>query len=786
MHASGPAQLLAAISVLSVARAAPPPPGNLWRVWPPIDYSDVLFAGWEQIPVEKEVQIYDGVAENRTYAHHPELFAVGNNVFLIHSSAVVDEDSMGQDVWISASADGGATWGPSRTLMPAAMLPNQTEEFDWKYWCDRGIAQRAWQALGFVHLGGDGEEELYAIGQSGSRWCPGRWATAGRIARKISLEGEPLGDPCWIEKNEFTESQLYAETVYGTEYGMKDCVKSAEINAALVKPNEAPAWSPWLYNNGLVAADGTHQMEEQTFAVWHDDEDSPTGGYWQRHWRDISPERENTHSVWVEYNEDPEGDGWYPKVKNQTGNEIYKTNIPDAKTKQFLGQLGGGCGKAGDGDRYLLSNPRYNAADPQRQPLTLAMSRGKDQRYTAVGVLRTGARKEIVPDTRGGIKNRAHGFSYPTAVQVGDRLVVAYSENKENIWVSIVDVAALPKEGDACNGGTVLSQLLDSSIPAIGDVSITVLVRKQEQADLLREKGLNAVLFNGLDDSDQLRAAASEHDYIIHTPTGFHTGSAVALIEGLGERSQKTGKDVHFIHTSGTSNLAQRTITKQPGEIHDWSDKDDDVFEFEEKMEAEEAYGQRMTDIAVIKTAERAGVKSYIMMPPTVYGRGTGHFNQGSMQIPSVIRGAIKAGQAEYVGDGTARLGHVHVTDLALLYELVFGKILAGEELRSGRRGIYFSNTGNHSWHELATEVGKAGVKLGALKTAEPRSVSLEEAGSKWLNATPQVAEMNYAAHSSTKPVLATELGWKPKKTEQDWEKSFVESFQMVLDEQKK
>ncbi|OBR05652.1 Bnr repeat domain-containing protein [Colletotrichum higginsianum IMI 349063] len=424
------------------AWAAPPPPGNLWRVWPPIDYSDKIYAGWGQIPVEKEVQIYNGVAENRTYAHHPELFAVGANVFLIYSSAPVDEDSMGQDVWISASGDGGLTWSAGKSLMPAALLPNQTELHDWKYWCDRGIAQRAWQALSFVRLP-DGE--LYAIGQSGSRWCPGRWATAGRIARKISLEGEPLEDPCWLEKNEFTESQLYAETVYGTEYGMRSCARACEINAVLTKPDEAPAWSPWLYNNGLFAADGTHQMEEQTLAVWHDDADSPTGGYWQRHWRDISPERENTHSVWVEYNEDPAGEGWYPKVKEPLGNKIYKTNIPDAKTKQFLARLDGG-----KGDRVLLSNPRYNAADPQRQPLTLAVSSGADQTYRAIGVLRTNATREIVPDTRGGIKNRAFGFSYPTAVQVGDKLLVAYSENKENIWVSVVDVAALPKEGDAC------------------------------------------------------------------------------------------------------------------------------------------------------------------------------------------------------------------------------------------------------------------------------------------------------------------------------------------------
>ncbi|KAK0370420.1 hypothetical protein CLIM01_12216 [Colletotrichum limetticola] len=426
--------LLLASTWLTRTHAKPPPSDTLWQVSPPLDYNDNLFAGWKQISVEAEIQIYNGVAENRTYAHHPELFAIGSDVLLIYSSAPVDEDSMGQDIWISTSSDNGSSWSSGRSLMPAALLPNQTETHNWKYWCDRGIAQRAWQALTFVHL----EGELYAVGQSGSRWCPGRWAAAGRIARKISLSGEPLADPCWLEQNDFTKSELYAETVYGTEYGMEYCARACEINAVLRKPDEAPAWSPWLYNNGLYAADGLHQMEEQTFAVWHNDSDSSTGGYWQRHWRDITSEANNTHSVWVEYNADPKGNGWYPKIMNSHGNAIHQTNIPDAKTKQFLGKLDD------TGDRFLLSNPRYNAADPQRQPLTLALSRGADQTYKSIGVLRTNATKEIVPDTRDGIKNRAFGFSYPSAVQVGRKLLIAYSENKENIWVSVVDISALP------------------------------------------------------------------------------------------------------------------------------------------------------------------------------------------------------------------------------------------------------------------------------------------------------------------------------------------------------
>lgn len=213
------------------------------------------------------------------------------------------------------------------------------------------------------------------------------------------------------------------------------------------------------------------------------------------------------------------------------------------------------------------------------------------------------------------------------------------------------------------------------------------------------------------------------------------------------QKGHPTLTPINAQQTSGTSNLAERAITKEttPGPVHEWSDKED-VFEFEERKEAEEAYGQRTTDVAVVKTGERTGVKTYIMMPPTIYGRGTGFFNQGSMQIPSVIRAAVKSGVPAYVGDGTARLGHVHVTDLALLYELVFGKVLAGEEIPSGRRGIYFSNTGSHNWRDIAGHVGRAGVALGALKAAEPRSVSLDEVAAKWLKAPPQVAEMNYAA----------------------------------------
>jgi hypothetical protein len=41
-------------------------PGDYWQVTPALNYSDTLYAGWEQIPVLKEVIVYNGSLVGRT------------------------------------------------------------------------------------------------------------------------------------------------------------------------------------------------------------------------------------------------------------------------------------------------------------------------------------------------------------------------------------------------------------------------------------------------------------------------------------------------------------------------------------------------------------------------------------------------------------------------------------------------------------------------------------------------------------------------------------------------
>jgi putative NADH-flavin reductase len=92
--------------------------------------------------------------------------------------------------------------------------------------------------------------------------------------------------------------------------------------------------------------------------------------------------------------------------------------------------------------------------------------------------------------------------------------------------------------------------LLSSSDPAIKSLQISATVRRQDQANLFREKGVKPILIKDLEDSEALTNAAREHDIVINSANSFHPSSATALISGLGERKKQMGKEVHFIQVS--------------------------------------------------------------------------------------------------------------------------------------------------------------------------------------------------------------------------------------------
>lgn len=327
-------------------------------------------------------------------------------------------------------------------------------------------------------------------------------------------------------------------------------------------------------------------------------------------------------------------------------------------------------------------------------------------------------------------------------------------------------------------GGSVLSTLLASEDVNIKKLTFSALVRKKEHCELLEKHGVKAILFSGLDDIEAVKKAASEHDIVINTASAFHADAAAAIIEGLAERQKATGKQVHLIHTSGTSSLGNWPTSGTSTEPHVFSDHED-MHDYLVQRAEIESYGQRNTDVVVLKNGEAAGIKTYILMSPTIYGIGTGLFNRTSIQIDSFMRAAKRDGHTVVIGSGETEWDHVHIADLCALYELVLSRILKGDDLPSNRKGLYFNETGHHTWREISERVAKTGKQAGILPTDEVREITSEEAIDV-LNCPAEVSVLGFASQSRSKADLARAIGWRPTRTRADFEASFAQEWDMI------
>jgi len=341
-------------------------------------------------------------------------------------------------------------------------------------------------------------------------------------------------------------------------------------------------------------------------------------------------------------------------------------------------------------------------------------------------------------------------------------------------------------------GGSVLTQLLASDAPALKDVPISCLVRREEQADLLSStygSRVNPILFKDLDDSETIIKVASEHDIAINTTLGFHPESARSIVLGLEKRKAATGKDVFMLHTSGTSNLADQPISKAYVEKDTervFSDSGD-IYSYEHARNATTPYAQRTSELGVIDQGLQSGVKTLVIMSPLIYGLGTGLGNKFTIQVPLYVKTTLSFGHGVVIGDGKGIWDHVHVVDLARLYELVVVRMIeGGQGLPFGKQGIIFSAAGRHSWGQVAKEVAQAAYDAGAIKSAEVKSVTLAEGAKALTGGNEVVAELGLSSNSRTRADFAQSLGWKPEKTEEDFRKHFREEVDAIIEQQKK
>ncbi|KIW13569.1 hypothetical protein PV08_08757 [Exophiala spinifera] len=328
-------------------------------------------------------------------------------------------------------------------------------------------------------------------------------------------------------------------------------------------------------------------------------------------------------------------------------------------------------------------------------------------------------------------------------------------------------------------GGEILANLLKSKYDSLKASAITCVVRG-DKAEALKDLGVKIIQFNTLDETEILADAAAEHDGKYNAPIDRMDRLLIEINSRLAKRKKNTGRDVHYIHTSGTSNVADRPVTKQYLESgYPLSDKED-IFSYLKKRDEDVPYAQRTSDVVVTEVGLEYGVKTYIMMMPCIYGIGA-HPLHEFCHVPILIRSGLKLGKVPVVGDGSAIWDHVHVEDMASCYELILHRILTQQDVPSGKDGIYFVENGEHTWQEIGQRVADAGVAIGALETNELRSLDLAEAKDILGRGWGLIAEIGWASNSRTRGHKARALGWTPQKGEDVWKSHFTADWEAIL-----
>ncbi|KAL2856491.1 hypothetical protein BJY01DRAFT_203452 [Aspergillus pseudoustus] len=302
-------------------------------------------------------------------------------------------------------------------------------------------------------------------------------------------------------------------------------------------------------------------------------------------------------------------------------------------------------------------------------------------------------------------------------------------------------------------GGSVLRSLFAANIqPA----SIWAIVRSEAQADSLRPLQVNTVQA-GLTDEDAVKKVVLNNsiDIVIHTVSAVDYTLAVPLLKALKTRKDQTGQHVHFIHTSGVTAFADKT-----GWPYGVAKESDDLYALQKAVTT--PYPLRETDIVIHKTADEYGISVYSVVPPLVYGKGTGTGNKISVQIPTVIRAAIANKQVHRFAENS-EWPAVHVADLAEYYTRLVVGIVDQQPLPSGAKGYYLVSPHTFRWHNVLSALAKELFARNLVSSAEVREWPSEEIKAKSLGLPAPYYEIAWNSNAFVLAEHREALGWKPE-----------------------
>ena len=174
-----------------------------------------------------------------------------------------------------------------------------------------------------------------------------------------------------------------------------------------------------------------------------------------------------------------------------------------------------------------------------------------------------------------------------------------------------------------------------------------------------------------------------QYDLAIQAATSDDLELTKAINRGLEKGKQQNGKLGKLIHFSGTQVIESEPV----GEYVDVPLYDDSKPEMIASIPDSAAH--RGIDLEIDNARVAGKVDATIICPALVWGKGRGPGGQISVQIPDMVRKAIRNGQPVYVGKGTNSWTNVSVPasarDASLVHYLKPPFALAGQHQRANR-----------------------------------------------------------------------------------------------------
>ncbi|KAH8100946.1 NAD(P)-binding protein [Cristinia sonorae] len=325
-------------------------------------------------------------------------------------------------------------------------------------------------------------------------------------------------------------------------------------------------------------------------------------------------------------------------------------------------------------------------------------------------------------------------------------------------------------------GGSALNRLL--SHPKFNTWEVTALVRSPEKAKLLESFGIKPVIGN-LNDAELLESLAEKSHVVFSTADADNFPAIQTILRGLKKRHETTGDVPILIHTSGTGVLYSMDGGMFPGKVI----YDDTNIEQMASLAPSQVH--RNVDLEIVNADQAGYIKGYIVIPSTIYGIANhklvqaGISNCHSDQIPTLIKIALKRGEAGMTGKGLSLWPDVDIDELGDLYYVLFDGILnENPAVGHGVDGYYFGANGEHPWYDIAKAIAVALHELGKVKSDEPTSFEVEEL-SKYFGY--EALGWYYGSNSRCRANHSKAIGWNPKKTSEDMIKSIKPECEAII-----